>query len=88
MRRIVVCLLITLASTSVAAREVKLSDANGGSCPSHGTRPAAERLLDQEAAAPAAADRSSKATTPGGGNEAGPRLQAPRWHRFLPGMFR
>lgn len=87
MRRTVVCLLIAIASTSVAAREAKLSAADGGSCPNQDTRLTTGRSADHDAATPAPA-RETKATTPGGDEEAGPRLQSPRWHRFLPGMFR
>jgi len=33
MLRICLCLLIVVASSTVAAREIKLSSANSGSCP-------------------------------------------------------
>ena len=40
--------------------------------------------------APAASRKASKPAARGGGgdSEGSPRLQAPRWHSFLPGMFR
>lgn len=87
MRRIVVCLLIALASATVAARESKLSDADGGSCPGRSARPvaASPRAADRDLVAPAPAKRV-KAALPGGGDDV--RLPSPRWHRFLPGMFR
>lgn len=88
MRRIVVCLLIALASAGAAARESKLSDADGGSCPSsHSARPTTSRAVDRSVVttpAPAKAKRSSQ----GASDDVGGRLQSPRWHRFLPGMFR
>ena len=85
MRRIVVCLLIALASATVAARESKLSDADGGSCPSQ--RSSAARTRDP---APMAVPvKKTKASLPSnGGSVDEVRLQSPRWHRFLPGMFR
>lgn len=88
MRRIAVCLLITLASATVAARESKLADANGGSCPSR-TNSAAARPAERDPAAvaiPVKKTRPSLPTASGGGEET--RLPSPRWHRFLPGMFR
>jgi hypothetical protein len=88
MRRIVVCLLIAFASTAVAARESKLSDADGGGCPSHDARQTTTRTIDRDAATPAPVTKSKASTHGGGGDDVGGRLQSPRWHRFLPGMFR
>lgn len=87
-RRIAVCLLIALfVSAAAAARESRLADA-GGSC-SVAPRPAASRVVDRANANPVPAGKS-KSTTPAGGSDESdaPRLQSPRWHRFLPGMFR
>jgi hypothetical protein len=88
MRRIAVCLLIALASASVAARESKLSDADGGSCPTR-TQTAATRSPDRDPSSMAMPVKKAKSSLPssGGGGE-DVRLQSPRWHRFLPGMFR
>lgn len=86
MRRISLCLLIALASATVAARESKLSDANGGSCPSQETRSSAVRTRDP---APMAVPiKKTKASLPSNSVGDEVRLQSPRWHRFLPGMFR
>ena len=88
MRRIAVCLLIALASASVAARESKLSDADGGSCPTR-TQTAATRSPDRDPSSMAMPVKKAKPNLPssgGGGDDV--RLQSPRWHRFLPGMFR
>ncbi|QNP41490.1 hypothetical protein [Lysobacter solisilvae (ex Woo and Kim 2020)] len=88
MRRIAVCLLI-LASTSVAARESKLSDADGGSCPSTRAQSTATRAPDRDPASmalPVKKTKPSAAPNAGGGDDV--RLPSPRWHRFLPGMFR
>jgi hypothetical protein len=87
MRRIVVCLLIALASASVAARESKLSDAEGGSC--RGAQSTTTRAPDRDGAVLPAPVKKAKPVMPntgGGGDDV--RLQSPRWHRFLPGMFR
>lgn len=90
MRRIVVCLLIALASATVAAREAKLSQADGGTCLNHETRSPAARAPDRDPAPMAVpakkAAKPSLRGNSGGGDEV--RLQSPRWHRFLPGMFR
>ena len=89
MRRIAVCLLIILSSASVAARESKLSDADGGSCPTR-TQTAATRSPDRDPSSKALPVKKTKPSLPsssgGGGDDV--RLQSPRWHRFLPGMFR
>lgn len=86
MRRYVVCLLIALASTGAVARESKLSDADGGSCPTQGSRQTTVRPIDRGNPLPVPGSPAKATTT--GGDDAGPRLQSPRWHRFLPGMFR
>jgi hypothetical protein len=87
MRRIAVGLLI-VASATVAARESKLSDAEGGSC--RGAHSVSTRAPDRDPAAlPAPLVKKTKplpSNTGGGGDDV--RLQSPRWHRFLPGMFR
>ena len=86
MRRIVVCLLIALASASVAARESKLADADGGSCPNRATA-SVTRTPAPAVAAPAKKTKQNLSPAIGGGGEE-TRLPSPRWHRFLPGMFR
>ena len=87
MRRIVVCLLL-VASATVAARESKLSDAEGGSC--RGAQSVSTRAVDRDPVVlPAPVVKKTKplpSNTGGGGDDV--RLQSPRWHRFLPGMFR
>jgi len=86
MFRICLCLLIALASAGVAARDVKLSSANGGSCPD-------SIAADKESArasvrkGPPARETQAKPAVHGDAVGNG-RLQSPRWHSFLPGMFR
>lgn len=89
MRRTVVCLLIALASASVVARESRLSDAEGGSC--RGAHAATARAPERDPlVAPAQVKKARPAipanTSGGGGDDV--RMTSPRWHRFLPGMFR
>lgn len=83
MRRIGLCLLILLACGHVAAREVKLSSPDGGSCPDTLAAPKTAR----KPATPAreAANETRVRPTVHGDANTGPRL---RWHSFLPGMFR
>lgn len=86
MRRIAVCLLIALASTGAAAREIRLS-AEGGSC--RGAQSSITRVSERETPAlpaPAKKSKSLPGSSSGGGDDV--RLPSPRWHRFLPGMFR
>lgn len=86
MLRICLVLLIAFASAGVAARDFKLSSANSGSCP--------DSVADKEPATASARN----APPPARETQAQPsmhsdavgngRLQSPRWHSFLPGMFR
>lgn len=85
MYRIALCLLIALASATVAAREVKLSAANGGSCPEAATEKSPNRALNRGTAAPA---RESKASKPSVHSDVGNPRSVNRWNSFLPGMFR
>ncbi len=88
MRRIAVCLLV-LASASVAARESKLSDADGGGCVTTRPQSTVTRAPDRDPASMAVPVKKAKpaaGNTGGGGDDV--RLPSPRWHRFLPGMFR
>ncbi len=86
MLRIALCLLIALTSAGVAARDVKMSSPNSGSCP--------DSLADKEEPARASVRKTPPAretkAKPTVANDAvgNGRLQSPRWHSFLPGMFR
>ena len=92
MNRFAVCLILLFASWMASARDVRMHGANGdgGDCP------------DATAAAPAAASSSAAKPAPvtiahgkvkappmfhgGGDDDTLPHM--PRWHSFLPGMFR
>ena len=85
MFRICLCLLIVVASSTVAAREIKLSSANGGSCPEATSLARQTPRAAPRAIAPA---REAKAKPTVHSDASGGRMQSPRWHSFLPGMFR
>ena len=87
MLRSTLCILLLLASSTVASRDLRLQSHNG----EEGTCPAAEADIAGEAkpaAAPTAAPakRTKPPTTVRGGDNT--RTQGLRWHSFLPGMFR
>lgn len=93
MVRLCLALLLTCACAAVSAREVHMQTPNGetGTCPEveATTVPAATARKAAPAPAPARAKPAAKpATTQGGGGDATVRGQGPRWHSFLPGMFR
>lgn len=88
MPRIVLCLLLAALSTTVAAREVKMSSPDGGGCAD--AEPVAT-VPGTSAPAPA----SGKAAAPASESRHGlrpdvepHRVPGVRWHSFLPGMFR
>jgi hypothetical protein len=88
MRRICLCLLIAVASTGAVAREVRLLSAED-SCPeanatSH--KPSKQKVVaPRESAAPSRETRA-RPSLHSDSEPAG--LGKPRWHSFLPGMFR
>ena len=85
MYRICLCLLICFASAAVTARDFKMSSANGGSCPDN-VAEKAPTASARKASVPARETRA-KPTVHGDAIGNG-RLQSPRWHSYLPGMFR
>lgn len=84
--RLALCLLLTFASYSAGARDVRQAGANGdgGVCPEE--LPAS---VDETAPASAGSKRApavkSAPAARGGDNQS---TRPPRWHSFLPGMFR
>ncbi len=92
MPRLALCLLLLSFAAGAHAREIPLHGPNGdgGSCGDDAGAPLAAET--QAKAVPAAPSRHVKPRTPatlrggsGGGDDG---LHAPRWHSFLPGMFR
>lgn len=85
MIRICLCLLIAFASASVAARDVKMSSPNGGSCPDS----VADKEPPRASARKAAPTRETRAKPSVHSDWVGNgRQPSTRWHSFLPGMFR
>ena len=93
MTRIAACLLLVCVSATVAARDIRLQSpsGDGGRCPevaaaaaeSNGTTGKTHTATP----APAPRAKTSKPVSARGESDA-PRISAPRWHSFLPGMFR
>ncbi|MFO3706545.1 hypothetical protein ACI6Q5_16575 [Xanthomonas codiaei] len=92
MRRLTVCLLLLLAPLAALASD-QLTDGDHDSCVSSNSA-ARGRTPNGEPAAPARMPPQHKpAPATGGGGSDGdglfPRMRTmPRWHSFLPGMFR
>lgn len=84
--------LLCASGFGMAAEARQLSPDGDGSCPE--TTAASNEATDEAdpdaAAAPARRTQKAKPTPAArsGGNGAGQRNTAPRWHSFLPGMFR
>ncbi|MGQ4660337.1 hypothetical protein [Lysobacter sp. F6437] len=85
MLRLCLCLLIAVSSATAVAREVKLSSPNSGACSD--AKPATAGNKAVENTAPAAPSRTTE-VKPSIHSDAPSRLGSPRWHSFLPGMFR
>ena len=86
MYRICLCLLICFASAAVTARDFKMSSANSGSCPDSVEEKPSTAASARKAPGPA---RETRAKPSVHGDAIGNgRLQSPRWHSYLPGMFR
>lgn len=86
MRRTSLCLVIAIAFASggVAAREVKLSSADGGSCPDAAAQKAPTRKSPVRDTAPVRESRSRPALH----SDSDVGTRPTRWHSFIPGMFR
>jgi hypothetical protein len=90
-----IALLLIGACAMASARDVQMHGANGdgGSCPEIS---AAKAKAEDKSALPESIERTPAMAPAGRGTPAttrestgsGNRMQAPRWHSFLPGMFR
>ena len=93
MTRTAFCLLLLCACSGAYARDIRMHGPNGdggGSCSDEASAPLAS-LVPAAKAAPVALPRAGKPKAPtalrsGGDDSTG--MHAPRWHSFLPGMFR
>ena len=101
MSRSLIAVLLTCACATAMsaahARDVERLSAgdSAGGCPAEVAAAKAEAEDESEdkkalirSAKPAAAPVRTKPTVRGSDAASGSRLQAPRWHSFLPGMFR
>lgn len=96
MRRFAHCLILLLAPCSLAWAEDGFDKSQRGACvySSDSQRPAASRT-PSEASASTLPRAPRPVVETGAGNGGGgteedlmQRMRAPRWHSFLPGMFR
>jgi len=87
--RLMVCLLLLGASLPVIARDAITDVAADTPCQPAASAPQAAPSLDTGAArrAPAASASKTRPAASGGGEVEAP-VRGPRWHSFLPGMFR
>ncbi|QIL21587.1 hypothetical protein [Thermomonas sp. HDW16] len=86
--------LLCASSQALAAEARQMGPDGSGSCPEStvANNDTADEA-DNDAAATPARRSTQKAAKPtpavrGGGSGGGQRSSAPRWHSFLPGMFR
>lgn len=97
MTRIAFCLLLLCLAAGVHARDIRMHGPNGdggGSCADESSAPLASLAPAGKATPAAPVHRAGKPKAPtalrsgggGGGDDTG--MHAPRWHSFLPGMFR
>ncbi|HWI23413.1 MAG TPA: hypothetical protein VNS59_00645 [Lysobacter sp.] len=91
MTRIAACLLLVCVSATAAPRDIRMQGANGdgGRCPEVAAAAAEANATSGKAhpASPAPRTKVAKPASARGESET-PRISAPRWHSFLPGMFR
>ena len=90
--------LLAVALPDAGAREIqRLSASDSGGCTAELAAAKADAEDKKDDAATRGNARPATTTTPvrsqpavrgGDGAASGARLQAPRWHSFLPGMFR
>ena len=84
----VVCAVVVAGASVAGAREVKHSTPGSGTC-DEATSDATARKPSTAVRADARPARETKARPSVHGDApTGGRLQSPRWHSFLPGMFR
>ncbi len=88
--RLMTCLLLLCASLSVAARDVRMSGANGdgGTCPELAAADASPTMRVGKPVTTTPRTRSAKPAESRGAGSDETTVRPPRWHSFLPGMFR
>ncbi|MGV8959879.1 MAG: hypothetical protein ACOH1V_05770 [Stenotrophomonas sp.] len=91
MRHLAHCLILLMAPVAVHASDALSGNAHTGCSysPSEVERIATPAAAVNLANSPSATvAKPATAHSGGGDDELMPRLRAPKWHRFLPGMFR
>jgi hypothetical protein len=88
-RYLLLCLLLLSAGSMAGAREVRLHGPNGdGGCPDAAIPATAAAPAQAAAPTAAPAHKIKPVITVRGGGDDTSTSHAPRWHSFLPGMFR
>ena len=90
MTRYALCLLLLCSSAMVSARDVRMHGANGdgGACSEPASAPAGAVTTAAKPATTPASHAKVKAPTLFRGGDDDSTPHTPRWHSFLPGMFR
>jgi hypothetical protein len=91
MRPFAHCLLLLMAPLAAHASEAIAGQVRGGCVYSASDAERAPPSTPTTSSAPAAVKPSASGTGSAGGggdDDVLPRLRAPKWHSFLPGMFR
>ncbi len=90
MTRIACCLLLLLACFAVSAREVRLHgpDGDGGACPDALGAPSIIPATSKMHHPSVINHGKPKAPSPIRASDEDGAPHMPRWHSFLPGMFR
>lgn len=91
MRRVALYVILLLAPSLAWAASGSYADPDHGTCVDAPQSAARGAAPDADAAPAAHTTRPHSTTTQGGGNDGDlmvPRMRMPRWHSFLPGMFR
>jgi hypothetical protein len=88
-RYLLLCLLLLSAGSMAGAREVRLHGPNGdGGCPDAATPATAAAPTKAATSTTTHTDKIKPVITVRGGGDDNGVSHAPRWHSFLPGMFR
>lgn len=89
--RLLCCLLLLGASSVAMARDVRLQGANGdggGGCRASAADAGVEPDIPPPASKPVSAPARKANSAPSLRGNDSDTVRAPRWHSFLPGMFR
>jgi hypothetical protein len=94
MRRFAHCLILLMAPSAAVWADDAFTQSHRGACvyADNSTSATAAPVTPRAPARPAVSNRAPRAAETGGGggseDDLMQRMRAPRWHSFLPGMFR